>query len=375
MYGTTFTQVDKFRLNTIPLVFDESIIYHKGNVNDKRTYIKHWIYRRKKLINNTRKRREYSSISNIYNISNLFNNVKKVNFLSLKSQKKGKNIEKNLEEPNIYDQNWEETKNNKHKYYRINTLNNIIKNESAYIQKYSMFNENEKNETPKNTLFNKSNLKSQKKKISLKYNQDPNENIYYLNMYNIKETIQQIRDCKSTLSIETKTVIENSFLFDDYYELDVCELKKIYHNKSKYFLIKKYETIITLAFFTRYNTYLLFSLYQRLALLNYMYSNYNTSISILRYINQIHCKLINKQKGPDYTRINHNERGYYINGNSKYDTDNEYDMFTRNYEFDKTQNEGIGERNNFCKAEEKKKKNKHPFLYEKRRYIFSRLHN
>lgn len=164
MYGTTFTQVDKFRLNTIPLVFDESIIYHKGNVNDKRTYIKHWIYRRKKLINNTRKRREYSSISNIYNISNLFNNVKKVNFLSLKSQKKGKNIEKNLEEPNIYDQNWEETKNNKHKYYRINTLNNIIKNESAYIQKYSMFNENEKNETPKNTLFNKSNLKSQKKK-------------------------------------------------------------------------------------------------------------------------------------------------------------------------------------------------------------------
>lgn len=194
-------------------------------------------------------------------------------------------------------------------------------------------------------------------------------------MYNIKETIQQIRDCKSTLSIETKTVIENSFLFDDYYELDVCELKKIYHNKSKYFLIKKYETIITLAFFTRYNTYLLFSLYQRLALLNYMYSNYNTSISILRYINQIHCKLINKQKGPDYTRINHNERGYYINGNSKYDTDNEYDMFTRNYEFDKTQNEGIGERNNFCKAEEKKKKNKHPFLYEKRRYIFSRLHN
>ncbi|ETB63147.1 hypothetical protein YYC_00731 [Plasmodium yoelii 17X] len=356
MYGTTFTQVDKFRLNTIPLVFDESIIYHKGNVNDKRTYIKHWIYRRKKLINNTRKRREYSSISNIYNISNLFNNVKKVNFLSLKSQKKGKNIEKNLEEPNIYDQNWEETKNNKHKYYRINTLNNIIKNESAYIQKYSMFNENEKNETPKNTLFNKSNLKSQKKKISLKYNQDPNENIYYLNMYNIKETIQQIRDCKSTLSIETKTVIENSFLFDDYYELDVCELKKIYHNKSKYFLIKKYETIITLAFFTRYNTYLLFSLYQRLALLNYMYSNYNTSISILRYINQIHCKLINKQKGPDYTRINHNERGYYINGNSKYDTDNEYDMFTRNYEFDKTQNEGIGERNNFCKAEEKKKK-------------------
>ncbi|CXI93273.1 conserved Plasmodium protein, unknown function [Plasmodium berghei] len=366
MYGTTLTQIDKFRLNTIPLVFDASTIYQKGNVNSNRTYINNWIYRRKRLINNIKKGRGYSSISNIYNISSFFNNVKKVNFLSLKSQKKGKYIENNSEGPNIYDKNCEETKNNKQKYYRINTLNNIIKNESAYIQKYSMFNENE---TTQNTLFNKSNLKNQKKYISLKYNQDPNENIYYLNMYNIKETIQQIRDCESKLSIETKTVIENSFLFDDYYELDICELKKIYHNKSKYFLIKKYETIITLAFFTRYNTYLLFSLYQRLALLNYMYSNYNISISILRYINQIHCKLINKQKGPDYTRINHNKREYYINGNSKYDTDNECDMFTRNYEFYKTQNEGNRERNHFCKAEEKKKKSNILF-YMKNEDIF-----
>ncbi|CAD2111500.1 conserved Plasmodium protein, unknown function [Plasmodium vinckei] len=350
IYGTTFTQIDKFRLNTIPLVFDEDTIYQKGNVNSKRTYINHWIYRRNRLINNIRKRREYSSISNIYNISSLFNNVKKVNFLSLKPQKKEKYIENNFKDPNIYDQNWEEAKNNKHKYYRINTLNNIIKDESAYIQKYSMFNEKDKNETAKNTLFNKSNLTNQKKNISLKYNQDPNENIYYLNMYNTKEMIQQIRDCESKLSIETKTVIENSFLFDDYYELDICELKKIYHNKSKYFLIKKYETIITLAFFTRYNTYLLFSLYQRLALLNYMYSNYNTSISILRYINQIHCKLINKQKGPDYTGMNQNNREYYINGNSKYDIDNEY-------EFDKTKNEKVGGKYNFCKADEKQKSN------------------
>ncbi|CAD2100489.1 conserved Plasmodium protein, unknown function [Plasmodium vinckei brucechwatti] len=350
MYGTAFTQIDKFRLNTIPLVFDEDTIYQKGNINSKRSYINHWIYRRKRLINNIRKRREYSSISNIYNISSLFNNVKKVNFLSLKPQKKEKYIENNFKNQNIYDQNWEEAKNNKYKYYRINTLNNIIKDESAYIQKYSMFNEKDKNETAKNTLFNESNLTNQKKNISLKYDQDPNENIYYLNMYNTKEIIQQIRDCESKLSIETKTVIENSFLFDDYYELDICELKKKYHNKSKYFLIKKYETIITLAFFTRYNTYLLFSLYQRLALLNYIYSNYNTSISILRYINQIHCKLINKQKGPDYTGMNQNNMGYYINSNSIYDIDNEY-------EFDKTKNEKIGGKYNFCKADEKKKSN------------------
>ncbi|CRH01346.1 conserved Plasmodium protein, unknown function [Plasmodium relictum] len=163
-----------------------------------------------------------------------------------------------------------------------------IKNERYNKQKYYLL--NDKKEKRKN-IFNKK-YSSDLKKISKKYDHI-NENTYYISLCNFIKLNEETKRINN-LSLELKNVIENNFLFNDYYHVYISELNKKFNNKGRYFLIKKYEQIIALAFFTRFNTYLIFSIYQRIALINYLYANYHLVTSILRYINHIHCKLINQ---------------------------------------------------------------------------------
>ncbi|EUD69341.1 hypothetical protein C922_00204 [Plasmodium inui San Antonio 1] len=183
----------------------------------------------------------------------------------------------------------EETKSRKI-LYRKNTLSNI-KNETAYIQKYSLF--NERKEKWNDVLYSKTYTTELKRRKSTKYPHQLDDGNYYIALYNSK-VVEQIRRSKKRITFEAKNLIENVFLYNEYYRIDTYELNKKFHSKDKYFLIKKYEKIVALAFYTRFNSYLIFSLYQRIALLNFLYSNYHLVISILRYINHVHCKLINQ---------------------------------------------------------------------------------
>ncbi|SBT80357.1 conserved Plasmodium protein, unknown function [Plasmodium malariae] len=266
-----FTSMDKFRFENKPFSYDEEMTFQKGNNKG----------RRKRLLKGTK--REISA--SIYNILNM----RRVKFFTFAWKKKKKRKKKH--EPDSA-----EAKNRK-TFYKKNTFSNI-KNETAYIQKYSLFNEEKKKW--RNTLFNKKNSLYSKKEMNTKFSQHMNDNIYYVSFCNFKELHRQLRSSWYSLTFEAKTVIENVFLFNDYYQVDIYKLNEKFHNKGKYFLIKKYEKIIALSFFTRYNTYLIFSLYQRVALLNYLYSNYNVVISILRYINHVHCKLMNQHSRNNY---------------------------------------------------------------------------
>ncbi|OTN65400.1 Uncharacterized protein PKNOH_S110094800 [Plasmodium knowlesi] len=181
--------------------------------------------------------------------------------------------------------------------YRKNTLSNI-KNETAYIQKYSLF--NEKREKWNDLLFSKTYNTDLKRRKSMAYGHHVDDGQYYIALYNAKEAVEQIRISKKSITFQVKNLIENVFLHNEYYQIDTYELKKKFHSKDKYFLIKKYEKIVALAFYTRFNTYLIFSLYQRIAVLNFLYSNYHLVISVLRYINHVHCKLINQHGRSHY---------------------------------------------------------------------------
>ncbi|SBT42553.1 conserved Plasmodium protein, unknown function [Plasmodium ovale wallikeri] len=276
---SNFTQIDRFRLENRLILRDEDISLKREKCKRKHNSgrINIHVSRRKRLLKNTRE--EISA--SIYNILN----VKKVKFFP-------------FGERGVNDTDSEEARNRRI-FFKKNTLRNI-KNETAYIQKYSLF--NEKRENWKDTICSETYSTDLKKRISTKYNQHVNDNVYYISLCNFSKVKKQIMKSQNNLSQETKNMIENVFLFNDYYQVDTHELNKRFHSKGKYFLIKKYENIIALAFFTRYNTYLIFSLYQRIALLNYLYSNYNSVISILRYVNHIHCKLLNQYAGKSYTK-------------------------------------------------------------------------
>ncbi|CRG94775.1 conserved Plasmodium protein, unknown function [Plasmodium gallinaceum] len=183
---------------------------------------------------------------------------------------------------------------NKIIYYKKKDL----KNEKKYKQKHSLLNDKKEK---RNNIFNKK-YSSNLKKVSKKYDH-VNKNIYYITVCNFIEFNGKLRKINN-LSLELKNFVEKNYLFNDYYHVDVYELNKKLNHKGKYFLIKKYEQIIALSFFTRFNTYLIFSLYQRIALLNYLYRNYNLVISILRYINHVHCKLINQHTGNNLKKKN-----------------------------------------------------------------------
>ncbi|CAG9473728.1 unnamed protein product [Plasmodium vivax] len=184
--------------------------------------------------------------------------------------------------------------------YRKNTLSNI-KNETAYIQKYSLF--NERREKWNDALFSKTHSTELKRRKSTKYGHQVDDGNYYIALYNKKEAVEQIRSSKKGITFDAKNLIEKVFLHNEYYQIDTYELKKKFHSKDKYFLIKKYEKIVALAFYTRFNTYLIFSLYQRIALLNFLYSNYHLVVSMLRYINHVHCKLMNQYARSHFFRM------------------------------------------------------------------------
>ncbi|SOV19649.1 conserved Plasmodium protein, unknown function [Plasmodium sp. gorilla clade G2] len=239
-------------------------------------------------------------------------------------------------------------KRSKKTYYHKKVTSNA-KNETLYIQKYCIHNENKikytigkrnsynlfnrRKQINKQKItghqkkkYNKNNLKKNKDNAIYQSYDDNNNNIYYIGLFNMNRINDKL--CNITnLNVGTKSIIEQNFLYNDYYSIDINEFKKIFHNKGKYFLIKKYEKIIALAYFTRFNTYLIFSLYERIAMLNYLYSNYNSVISILRYLNYVHCKLINKYAPDPYSNKNkkkttiqniHNDK-YEYNQNDKSD--------------------------------------------------------
>ncbi|GAB68006.1 hypothetical protein PCYB_125720 [Plasmodium cynomolgi strain B] len=245
--------------------------YKRNSAKQSRRNTQNRVDKRKKLIKNS-KQDISTSIYNLFKVNktNLFNFSNK--------EKKEKSSDS------------EETRNRKI-HYRKNTLSNI-KNETAYIQKYSLF--NERREKWNDVLFSKTYTTELKRRKSKKYGHHVDDGNYYIALYNSKEVVEQIRRSKKRITFEAKNLIENVFLYNEYYQIDTYELNKKFHSKDKYFLIKKYEQIVSLAFYTRFNSYLIFSLYQRIALLNFLYSNYHLVISILRYINHVHCKLMNQ---------------------------------------------------------------------------------
>ncbi|EWC73631.1 hypothetical protein C923_05702 [Plasmodium falciparum UGT5.1] len=245
-------------------------------------------------------------------------------------------------------------KRSKKTYYHKKVTSNT-KNETLYIQKYCIHNENKikytigkrnssnifnrrKNKNKQNIIShtkknNKNNLRKDKDNALYKSHDNNNDNIYYISLCNMNRINEKL--CKITnLNVGTKSIIEHNFLYNDYYSVDINEFKKIFHNKGKYFLIKKYEKIIALAYFTRFNTYLIFSLYERIAMLNYLYSNYNSVISILRYLNYIHCKLINKYAPDPYRDKNKKKNTIENIHNDKYEY-NENGKIYKNYKNDK----------------------------------------
>ncbi|KJP88438.1 hypothetical protein AK88_01890 [Plasmodium fragile] len=298
-----FTQIERFRQEHIHLLCDRTsddgasaddvngdkttIVdgaewnYKRKSAKQSRRNTQDRVNKRKKLLKNSKK----DIPTSIYNIFSV-NTVNLFNFSNKEKKEK------------LYDS--EEIKSKKINY-RKNTLSNI-KNETAYIQKYSLF--NERREKWNDVLLSRTHTTEMKRRKSTKYAHHVDHGNYYIALYNAKGVIEQIRRSKKRITFEAKNLIENVFLYNEYYQIDTYELNKKFHSKDKYFLIKKYEKIVALAFYTRFNSYLIFSLYQRIALLNFLYSNYNLVISILRYINHVHCKIMNQHARSHFFHMN-----------------------------------------------------------------------